>query len=68
MKKIAIIGSGVAGLASGVRLALKGYRVHIFEQNKYPGGKLSSFKLKGYRFDAGLLYLQCHILLQNSLN
>ena len=53
MKKIAIIGSGVAGLASGVRLALKGYKVHIFEQNKYPGGKLSSFKLKGYRFDAG---------------
>ncbi len=40
MKKIAIIGSGVAGLASGVRLALKGYKVHIFEQNKYPGGKL----------------------------
>ena len=34
-------------------MALKGYRVHIFEQNKYPGGKLSSFKLKGYRFDAG---------------
>ena len=53
MKKIAIIGSGVAGLASGVRLALKGYKVHIFEQNKYPGGKLASFKLKGYRFDAG---------------
>lgn len=52
-KTAAVIGAGIAGIASGIRLANKGYEVHIFEANSYPGGKLSSFELKGYRFDAG---------------
>ena len=50
---IAIIGAGIAGLASAVRLAARGYQVEVFEANDYPGGKLSAFKLGGYRFDAG---------------
>lgn len=53
MKKVAIVGSGVAGLASSIRLAAKGYKVEVFEQNEYPGGKLSTFTLGDYRFDAG---------------
>ena len=53
MKKAIIIGAGVAGLATSIRLALKGYQTQVFEVNKYPGGKISSFQLKGYRFDAG---------------
>jgi phytoene dehydrogenase-like protein len=53
MKKVIVIGSGVSGIAVSIRLALKGYDVQVFEQNSYPGGKLSSFSLKGYRFDAG---------------
>ncbi|MDG1252506.1 MAG: phytoene desaturase family protein [Schleiferiaceae bacterium] len=48
-----IIGSGVAGLAVSIRLAQKGYEVHIHEANAYPGGKLSEFRLGAYRFDAG---------------
>lgn len=52
-KTAAVIGAGIAGIASGIRLANKGYEVHIFEANSYPGGKLSSFELNGYRFDAG---------------
>ena len=68
VKKIAIIGSGVAGLASGVRLALKGYRVHIFEQNKYQEESYRLLNLKVIVLMLALLYLQCHILLQNSLN
>ena len=52
-KTAAVIGAGIAGIASTIRLANKGYEVHIFEANSYPGGKLSSFELKGYRFDAG---------------
>jgi phytoene desaturase len=51
--KAAIIGSGLAGLASAVRLALQGIEVHVFEANAYPGGKLHEFTLQGYRFDAG---------------
>lgn len=52
-KTAAVIGAGIAGISSGIRLANKGYEVHIFEANSYPGGKLSSFELNGYRFDAG---------------
>jgi phytoene desaturase len=53
MKKVAIIGAGIAGIASAIRLAHKGYRVSVFEANAYAGGKLSSFEQNGYRFDAG---------------
>ena len=52
-KTAAIIGAGIAGIASAIRLANKGYDVHVFEANGYPGGKLSSFEVQGYRFDAG---------------
>ena len=52
-KKAIIIGSGIAGLASSVRLAAKGFEVEVFEANSYPGGKLSEIQLGAYRFDAG---------------
>lgn len=51
--KIGIIGAGIAGLAAAVRMASRGYNVEVYEANSYPGGKLSSFDLQGYRFDAG---------------
>jgi phytoene desaturase len=52
-KKAFIIGSGIAGIAASIRLAIKGYQVEVFESNAYPGGKLSEIEIKGYRFDAG---------------
>lgn len=52
-KKALIIGAGVAGIASAIRLAVKGYVVNVFEANSYPGGKLSEIEQNGYRFDAG---------------
>lgn len=52
-KKVIIIGSGVAGLATAIRLACEGFKVHVFEKNAYPGGKLSELYLNGYRFDKG---------------
>ncbi|WP_425636945.1 1-hydroxycarotenoid 3,4-desaturase CrtD [Algoriphagus yeomjeoni] len=48
-----IIGSGIAGIASAIRLATKGYQVAVYEANDYPGGKLSEIQKEGYRFDAG---------------
>ena len=53
MPKAIIIGAGVAGIATAIRLAIKGYQVEIFEANAYPGGKLSEFSQDGFRFDAG---------------
>jgi phytoene desaturase len=52
-KKAIVVGSGIAGIASAVRLAVEGYTVQIFEKNLYPGGKLTSLKLGEYQFDAG---------------
>ena len=53
MAKAILIGAGVGGLATAIRLAKKGYSVEVFEANDYIGGKLSTFSLGDYRFDAG---------------
>ena len=51
--KVVIIGSGVGGIASAIRLAIAGYRVSVYEKNNYAGGKISAFEKDGYHFDAG---------------
>lgn len=51
--KAIIIGAGIGGLAAAIRLAVQGFQVQVFEQNSYPGGKLSQFEIDGYKFDAG---------------
>lgn len=53
MSKTIIIGAGIAGIATAIRLSVKGHQVQVLEANSYPGGKLSSFTQEGYRFDAG---------------
>ncbi len=53
MAKVRIVGAGIAGIASAIRMAVKGHQVEVYEANAYPGGKLSEFDLQGYRFDAG---------------
>lgn len=52
-KKVAIVGAGVGGLATGIRLAAKGYQVEIFEKEALPGGKMNLVQGGGYRFDLG---------------
>ena len=51
--KVIIIGSGIAGLASAIRLSCQGHKVKMLEANSYPGGKLSEIQSEGFRFDAG---------------
>jgi phytoene desaturase len=53
MKQVAVIGAGIGGIALAIRMAVKGWKVEVFEANDYPGGKLSEFNTSGYRFDAG---------------
>lgn len=53
MKKIAVIGSGIAGLAIAIRLRLKQYDVTIYEKNDKSGGKIYEFELNSFRFDTG---------------
>ena len=52
-KNAVIIGSGIAGIATAIRLAVQGFRVDVYEKNNFPGGKLHAFEKDGYQFDAG---------------
>lgn len=38
-KKVVVIGAGVAGLASAIRLQHAGYEVELYEKEALPGGK-----------------------------
>lgn len=48
-----VIGAGIAGLASAIRLAVQGWQVTVYEKNAYPGGKLNHFEKEAYHFDTG---------------
>ncbi len=47
-----IIGAGIGGLVCGCYLAKAGLKVLIVEQHNKPGGYCTSFKRKGFTFDA----------------
>ncbi|MBT8280133.1 MAG: phytoene desaturase [Muriicola sp.] len=53
MPKAIVIGSGIAGLASALRIRKMGYEVDVYEKNSYPGGKLHAISQDGFRFDLG---------------
>jgi phytoene desaturase len=48
-----IIGAGVAGLTTAIRLAADGWRVRVLEQNASVGGKMGQLEHDGYRWDTG---------------
>ena len=50
---IAIIGSGIGGLSSAIRLVKNGHSVSIFERKNTYGGKLGRLKLNKFSFDTG---------------
>ncbi|MEM9856989.1 MAG: FAD-dependent oxidoreductase, partial [Bacteroidota bacterium] len=52
-KKIAVIGSGFAGLSAASSLAQAGYSVTVFEKNETPGGRARKFSAGGFTFDMG---------------
>jgi carotenoid phi-ring synthase / carotenoid chi-ring synthase len=49
-KSVGIIGGGLAGVSAAIFLAERGFRVKIFEKEKYLGGKVGSWPVK---FDDG---------------
>ena len=48
-----VIGAGIGGIATSLRLRKKGYDVTVLEANNYHGGKLHAIEQDGYRFDLG---------------
>ncbi|CAN5505521.1 phytoene desaturase family protein [soil metagenome] len=52
-KKVLIIGTGLGGLATALRLTSKGYAVEMVEKYHQPGGRLNLFEKDGFSFDMG---------------
>jgi phytoene desaturase len=52
-KTAIIIGGGLGGLATALRLAAAGWRVTVCEQGARFGGKMNTWARAGFRFDTG---------------
>ncbi|HEY7273414.1 MAG TPA: phytoene desaturase family protein, partial [Actinoplanes sp.] len=53
MSRIVVVGGGVGGLTTAVRLASAGHDVVVHESSTVPGGKLAVYERDGFRFDTG---------------
>lgn len=57
MKKVIIVGAGIAGLTAGVYARQSGFDVTIYEAHTIPGGASTSWRRKGYLFEGGMHWL-----------
>ncbi|MDA0676474.1 MAG: phytoene desaturase family protein [Chloroflexi bacterium] len=48
-----VVGGGVGGLSVAIHLALRDYRVSIFESNSRVGGRANILEFDGFKFDTG---------------
>jgi phytoene desaturase len=53
MKKVLIVGTGLGGLSTALRLSKLGYQVEMVEKYHQPGGRLNRLEKDGYRWDLG---------------
>jgi diapolycopene oxygenase len=51
--RVAVVGSGLGGLATACTLAARGYEVDVFDKNPWLGGKAALLQEAGFRFDMG---------------
>lgn len=66
--KIAIIGSGISGLAAACFLAKEGFDVTILEKNESPGGRARKFEAEGFMFDMGPSWYWMPDIFENFFN
>lgn len=52
-RRAVVIGGGLGGLATAVRLAAAGWEVEVCESGPRFGGKMNTFERDGFRFDTG---------------
>lgn len=57
MKKIIIIGAGIAGLSAGIYARKNGYDATIYESHFVPGGMCTAWRRKGFTFEGCLHFL-----------
>ena len=51
MEKVIIIGAGIGGLSTAIRLLSKGFNVEILEKQNNVGGKVNQLNEDGHKFD-----------------
>lgn len=51
MKKLIIIGGGIAGLTAGIYAQQRGYQTEIYEKNAAVGGECTGWNRQGYHID-----------------
>lgn len=57
MKKVVIVGAGIAGLTCGIYAQKSGFDTEIYELHSIPGGECTGWDRKGYHFDGCLHWL-----------
>jgi heterodisulfide reductase subunit A-like polyferredoxin len=65
-EKVAVVGAGPAGLAAAYRLALKGFKVKMFESTSKPGGMLW-WGIPDYRLPKDVLTAEVDYLLAHGV-
>jgi len=53
IKKVTVVGSGIAGMTAAIHLAKNGYQVTVIEKNSIPGGRCDRMSHEGHHFDTG---------------
>ncbi len=51
--RVVVVGAGLAGLATAIRLAAEGVQVTVVERGSRPGGKMGRREIGPYRWDSG---------------
>ena len=64
-KKVIIVGAGPGGLAAGMILASKGYKVKIYEKENKVGGRNGFLRFGDYTFDIGPTFFMMREALEN---
>lgn len=51
--KLIVVGAGIGGIATALRLSKQGYDVTVLEKNDQAGGRLNQIRKDGFVFDTG---------------
>lgn len=65
--RVVIVGAGLGGLSTALRLAGAGREVTVVERESVPGGRAGRLDLGGYRFDTGPTVLTMPNLIADTL-
>ncbi|MGO1461043.1 MAG: NAD(P)/FAD-dependent oxidoreductase [Marinobacter sp.] len=56
VRRIAIVGSGIAGLTTAIKFKQQGHEVTVFEKSRGPGGRLAAKRVSNGSADIGAQY------------